>query len=239
MVLHDKDIREPLFEFLEDYYGKVRIIEEKNMGDSRADVVMILEDSIVGVEIKSDADNYARLAGQVKDYDQYFDMNIVAVGSTHGNHISKHVPQHWGIITIEFVDDKIDFFYLRQPTSNQNVKWNKKLELMWRPELAKIQELFSMPKYKDKSKSFVITKITEKIGKAIPDEELKKIVSNLLFERDYNNVVEMLAEYRKGELQKKLDKENDPQKQIELMMEMSAKRSRFNGKRTRLRRRKK
>ena len=26
-VLHDKDIREPLFDFLEETYGKVRIIE--------------------------------------------------------------------------------------------------------------------------------------------------------------------------------------------------------------------
>ncbi len=31
----DKDIREPLFEFLEDTYGKIRIIEEKTMGRSR------------------------------------------------------------------------------------------------------------------------------------------------------------------------------------------------------------
>ena len=30
MMLLDKDIREPLFEFLEERYGKVRILEEKN-----------------------------------------------------------------------------------------------------------------------------------------------------------------------------------------------------------------
>ena len=40
-TLHDKDIREPLFEFLEEVYGKVRILEEKTMGKSRADVVMV------------------------------------------------------------------------------------------------------------------------------------------------------------------------------------------------------
>ena len=38
-MMYDRDIREPLFEFLEEYYGKVRIIEEKRMGRSRADVV--------------------------------------------------------------------------------------------------------------------------------------------------------------------------------------------------------
>ena len=69
-MMYDKDIREPLFEFLEEYYGKVRIIEEKKMGRSRADVVMVLPSAVCGLEIKSDADTYARLSRQVKDYDQ-------------------------------------------------------------------------------------------------------------------------------------------------------------------------
>lgn len=69
-MLKDKDIREPLFDFLEEQYGKVRIIEEKAMGKSRADVVMVLEEELVGIEIKSDADTYARLSRQVKDYDR-------------------------------------------------------------------------------------------------------------------------------------------------------------------------
>lgn len=55
-VTRDKDIREPLFEYLEEKYGKIRIIEEKMMGRSRADVVMVTEDALVGLEIKSDAD---------------------------------------------------------------------------------------------------------------------------------------------------------------------------------------
>ncbi len=40
MILHDKDIRDPLFDFLEQRYGKIRILEEKTMGRSRADIVM-------------------------------------------------------------------------------------------------------------------------------------------------------------------------------------------------------
>lgn len=70
-MLKDKDIREPLFDFLEEQFGKVRIIEEKTMGKSRADVVMVLEEELVGIEIKSDADTYARLSRQVKDYDRF------------------------------------------------------------------------------------------------------------------------------------------------------------------------
>ena len=43
-ILHDKDIREPLFDFLEETYGKIRILEEKTTGRARADVVMITEE---------------------------------------------------------------------------------------------------------------------------------------------------------------------------------------------------
>ena len=98
-MLYDKDIREPLFDFLEERYEKARIIEEKQMGRSRADVMMVLPDALVGIEIKSDADTYARLARQVKDYDRFFDYNYVVAGSNHGLHIGEHVPSWWGIIT--------------------------------------------------------------------------------------------------------------------------------------------
>ena len=77
-MLYDKDIREPLFDFLEGMYGKIRILEEKQMGKSRADIVMVLPDLVAGIEIKSDADTYVRLKRQVKDYDQFYDRNYVA-----------------------------------------------------------------------------------------------------------------------------------------------------------------
>ena len=64
-LIHDKDIREPLFDYLEETYGKIRILEEKMMGRSRADVVMVTEYALYGIEIKSDADTYARLPGSV------------------------------------------------------------------------------------------------------------------------------------------------------------------------------
>ena len=66
-MLYDRDIREPLFDYLEERYGKVRVIEEKQMGRSRADIVMVLPGELAGIEIKSDADTYARLERQVKE----------------------------------------------------------------------------------------------------------------------------------------------------------------------------
>lgn len=55
-MLKDQDIREPLFDFFDEKFGKVRIIEEKQIAKSRADVMLVLEENLIGVEIKSDAD---------------------------------------------------------------------------------------------------------------------------------------------------------------------------------------
>ncbi|WP_026489194.1 sce7726 family protein [Butyrivibrio sp. XBB1001] len=236
-MLKDKDIREPFFDFLEDTYGKVRIIEEKTMGRSRADLVMVTEDSLVGIEIKSDADTYARLVTQVKDYDKYYDYNIAVVGSSHGIHIKEHVPVHWGIITVEEVDGVPDFYMLRKPETNPNMKLENKLKILWRPELALIQEKYGMAKYKEKSKSFVIDKISALVPDIVTMEALSGTISNILFERDYSKVAETLTEYRKGELQKAIEKETDPKKKLELMVEQAEKSNNFTKKTKRRRRR--
>lgn len=193
-MLKDKDIREGLFNFLEDEYGKIRIFEEKIMGRSRADVVMVTSDSIFGIEIKSDADTYVRLKRQVKDYNRFYDMNYVVVGTSHAAHIEEHVPDFWGIITVEEVDNKADFYILRRPKINPMLDLELKLSMMWRPELAHIQEINLMPRYKERSKAFVIGKILEKI----PLETLNVQICNELFERDYDAIGDVIKEYRKA-----------------------------------------
>lgn len=189
----DKDIREPLFDFLEEQYGKVRIIEEKTMGKSRADVVMVLEEELVGIEIKSDADTYARLSRQVKDYDLFFDRNYVVAGSKHAHHVGEHVPEWWGIITVEEVDGVCDFYVLRKAEKNPKQKMLHKIKLLWRPELAHIQEVNHLPAYKQKSKDFVRKKIMEKV----PEDLLHKQISDELFERDYTTIQQQIDEFKK------------------------------------------
>lgn len=228
-MLHDEDIREPLFDFLEETYGKIRIIEEKTIGRSRADVVMVTESALYGLEIKSDADSYTRLARQVKDYDRYYDFNYVVIGTSHAMHIREHVPDYWGVITVEEVEGRADFYIWHKPAPNPKRMLECKLGILWRPELALLQELHAMPKYKERKKEFVIGKIIEQtrydpdqkgyIEKSVLDRE----ISDILMERDYTNVTEQLREYRKGEIQKQLEKEEDPQKRLQLMIEQAEK----------------
>lgn len=199
-MLYDKDIREPLFDFLEEQYGKIRIIEEKKMGRSRADVVMVLPLAVCGIEIKSDADTYARLSRQVQDYDQYYDYNYIVAGTRHAGHVKEHVPEWWGIITVELEEGRPDFYFLRDAKENPKVNWKRKMSLLWRPELVHIQEINQLPKYKQKSKDFVIDRILLKVSK----EQLYQQISEELFERDYTQIEETIREYRKKDLLDKL-----------------------------------
>ncbi|MCF0132665.1 MAG: sce7726 family protein [Blautia sp.] len=195
-MLRDKDIREPLFEFLESQITKVRIIEEKQIGKTRADVVMITENAIWGIEIKSDADTFTRLERQVKDYNRFFDYNVAAVGCSHAMHIEEHLPDWWGIITIDEEESGTTFYWLRRPQPNpkreKKIKLRNQLSFLWRPELAHIQEVNHLPKYRQKSKDFIVKYLIE----TIDHEELKKQICQELFERDYTTISRVLEEYR-------------------------------------------
>ena len=191
-MLYDKDIREPLFDYLEERYGNARMIEEKQMGRSRADIVMVLQGELAGIEIKSDADTYARLKRQVKDYDRFFDRNYVVAGSTHAMHIGEHVPEYWGIISVEQMEEGVDFYMIREAARNPKMELELKLRILWRPELAHIQAICGMAKYGGKSKEFVRNKIAE----GVPAEILNELISEELFERDYTEIRGKSEEFR-------------------------------------------
>lgn len=191
-MLHDRDIREPLFFFLEERYGRCRILEEKQIGKSRADLLMVTENSITGIEIKSDADSYQRLEGQVRNYDLFCDFNICVVGTRHALHIEEHLPEHWGIITVEETEEEADFYFLRKPRRNPSRKLSGKLSLLWRPELSQLLEKFALPRYERKSKNFVREKLLENI----PEAALEYEISETLLERDEQKTLKEIEAYR-------------------------------------------
>lgn len=173
----DKDIREPLFDYLEERYEKVRIIEEKTISRSRADVMAVIDGALIGLEIKSDNDTYARLSRQVKDYDAYFDLNYVVVGKSHIQ-VSKHIPEYWGILIAE--DDGL-IIVERDAEPNPKVKLKKQLDILWRPELMDIQIRNDIPKLRNKKRTEIYDRLIDKIGEeAVHDELIRE-----LFERDY------------------------------------------------------
>lgn len=217
----DAQMREPLFDFLEEFYGKIRIFEEKTTGDSRADVLGVIDGEIIGFEIKSDRDSYTRLKTQTADYDELCDVNYLVVGKSHRRWADRHIPPHWGIICVYEETEETGEAQSRAdgawsetgeageetgktsaaettairveidqiPAPNPRARIERQLELLWRPELSRLQEWNGLPKYSNKSKQFV----REKIAAAVPGQTLKRQITDLLFERDYE---ELLAEIR-------------------------------------------
>lgn len=180
-IMLDKDIREPLFEYIESTCEKVRIFEEIKIRSSIADVMVVTDNKVTGVEIKSDGDTYARLPSQIKDYNHFFDYNYIAVGVRHIKSIEKHIPAFWGIICISEENGIVKTEKIREGMQNPRAKEKYLIKLLWRLELNNILDNNHLPKYRQKSKEFVKKKICEKL----PPQKLKEEICRELFERDY------------------------------------------------------
>ena len=180
-LLYDCDIREPLFDYLEERFGKARMFEEKIIGKSRADVLMVTERRITGLEIKSDADTYERLKRQIRDYDKYCDENYVVIGRSHAKHVEKHIPAYWGVLVVSVNGRDIVIEEMRPPQQNPKMKRELQLAILWRAELQNIIEQNHLPHYRQKSKRFVREKLLEKLEW----DQLKLEVCEELFQRDY------------------------------------------------------
>ena len=172
----DKDIREPLFDYLDERYGKVRTIEEKIIGKSRADVLAIVEGEIIGFEIKSDSDTYSRLKRQIKDYEHFCNRCYVVVGESH-IHVSEHIPDYWGIIVVNNENVIVD----RDAAQCPKVKIFDQLDLLWRNELSNIQEKEGLPKLANKRRREIYQRLIDKVG----EEQTRLDITSQLFERDY------------------------------------------------------
>lgn len=180
-MLYDKDIREPLFYYLEDRFGKSRILEERPMGRSRADVIMILPERIIGLEIKSSADTYDRLARQIKSYNKFCDSNYIVTGLRHVKHVAEHIPDYWGILCIYEDNRRVIIDEVRPALNNPALVRASQMSWLWKSELLHILALNNMPRYPQKSKAFICEKLLAKVDWSI----LKKQICDELFERDY------------------------------------------------------
>lgn len=181
-VLHDAQIRDDLCDYFEQKYGKVRFFDELSMGRSRADLVLVTEKGLIGVEIKSDADTYQRLSRQVPDYDRFFDCNFVAVGTSHARHIKEHVPEYWGIVTVERDGEVIDCYLMREAAQNPRAKLANQLSLLWRREMATLQKENGLYRYPGKGKAAVKKYLLESVDPGL----LKAQMMEVLYDRDYS-----------------------------------------------------
>lgn len=78
-------------------------------------------------------------------------------------------------------ESALDFYILRRPERNTKRNMLQKISLLWRPELAHILAGAKLPKYSGKNKKYVTKVIVDKIS----EDELDRLISEELFERDY------------------------------------------------------
>lgn len=175
--MNDKEIRKILISYLKLRHRELRIYQEKQIGGSICDL-MLVTDCLTGFEIKSDLDNYTRIANQVSYYDRYFDYNYIVVGESHRESVASKVPDYWGIMVIS--NDGISVF--RSPAQTKKKSRSAQLSLLWKLELKNLLNYFSMPMYAQKDKKY----ISDCLCTSVPDNELGKQIAYELMNRDYS-----------------------------------------------------
>ncbi|MCR4923707.1 MAG: sce7726 family protein [Lachnospiraceae bacterium] len=189
--LNDPRMREILFDTIEDHYEKrnqkIRVFEELCIGRSRADAIMVTEDTILGYEIKSDRDSLVRLEKQVKNYDRFCDYCYIVTGLHFIDKIEELVPEHWGIFDI--LEDEEGGLHIeiyreavRNPLERPKTKLKNQMNLLWRMELMEIIHSHKIRGYSKKNKYKLRDLIVEKLG----NEESKLLTCNALLNRDYS-----------------------------------------------------
>ena len=173
----DREMRGILIEYLMIKNRHYRIFQEKNIGSSVCDV-MLVTDRLCGFEIKSDSDNLERIGRQVEAYERFFDENTIVVGEKYRDTAAKKVPASWGILCIEH--GKVS--PVRIARKNDKASLKSKLSILWLVELKNLLTENNLPAYTFKSKEFIIDRLEE----SVPAERLSKQLVRELMERDYS-----------------------------------------------------
>lgn len=100
MPIEEREIRSALIAFLSAArHSDSKVLEEFRIerGGSRIDVAVIGE-ALVGYEIKSDKDTFARFSNQIHAYNRVFDCIHLVCGPALADHAIEVVPSWWGII---------------------------------------------------------------------------------------------------------------------------------------------
>lgn len=175
--MQDKEIRRILIEYLKIQHEKYRIYQEKSIGSSICDL-MLVTDRLTGFEIKSDSDNYERLERQINAYNQFFDENYICIGSSHVRMIESKIPNEWGILCVEPENIRL----LRPAKKCKSVDRQKQLSILWKLELKNILVKNHLPIYAQKGKPFLIQAIAE----SVPNDVLGRQITEELLSRDYS-----------------------------------------------------
>lgn len=179
--LKDEDIRPILFDRYESSNERIRFFEELCVGKTRTDAVLVC-DKLIGFEIKSDRDSLERLQRQVKDYNRFFDLNYVVVGTRYLEKVKTVIPPCWGIFHVYLDEENMLLLELeREATKNDKVRLTNQYGMLWKSELMAIIKRNHIRGYSQKNKM----KLKHLIMDQLPEQQAKAELLEELMQRDY------------------------------------------------------
>ena len=115
--------------------GRTVVVQELGLRRSDAIVdVAVVNGSLHGYEIKSDADTLRRLARQVKVYGQILDRATLVVGRQHLVAARRMVPRWWGLIVVDAGHRGAALLSVRGNRENPARDARSLAELLWLDE---------------------------------------------------------------------------------------------------------
>ena len=186
MILLDKDIRVELYNgVFSEYYGddikNVTFMDEFTIcnGNSRIDIMSMLENELHGFEIKSEHDNLYRLPNQVKYYQKVFDKLTLVCHNKHYEKALDIIPNEWGIILI---DKNNEFDIVKESENNSCIDKKSLIQLLWKDELKELLEINnSLKGFKSKNKRILRSRVDE----IVEINELKNYLIETIKTREY------------------------------------------------------
>jgi hypothetical protein len=134
----DPEIRRLLAERLDQRYGGdqgTEICHEFSVCSSRARIDMaVVNGSLAGFEIKSEADRLTRLSSQIPEYNRIFDFVTVVCAPRHLERVDAYVPGWYGIWKADF-SAPCPLEPVRDPGMNPEPSIRAVTALLWRAEM--------------------------------------------------------------------------------------------------------
>lgn len=87
---------------------------------------------LIGYEIKSDSDTYARLPKQIEGYNSVCRQIYMVVGESKSTSVFLHVPEFYGVVVVKRQDNGLVVFDVVREAGD-NPHWNTRSLLYWLP----------------------------------------------------------------------------------------------------------
>lgn len=185
-LLKDSDIRHSLYNNILQKHADTPdtiVLNELGLlqGACRIDIAVV-NGSIHGYEIKSEADTLDRLPYQEKIYSKILDKTTLVVGENHLQKALEIIPDWWEIQLVKHKKDgSVKFKQYRKGKINKNVDSNSLVQLLWKDEVIDLLRSKGVPtKELHKNKEELYIRLTQEYSL----KDLKDLVRNAMKSRE-------------------------------------------------------